>query len=73
MKRQTSVLAKCPFYKCEERHEIFCSGPRARTSMHMAFAIPTEKKEYLNEHCKNEMKCSECLIYQILEKAGIEE
>lgn len=70
MKHTVSCKAKCPYYKCEERHEIFCRGPKDETSMHMAFAIPAEKKEYMNAHCKSEGGCSQCLIYKVLEKAG---
>ena len=49
MKRQVSASAKCPYYKCEERSEIFCRGPKDETSLHMAFAIPYEKKQYMQE------------------------
>ena len=71
MKRQVSASAKCPYYKCEERHEIFCDGPKARTSLHMAFAIPTEKKEYMRDHCKSVDGCKACVIHKTLENAGL--
>ena len=72
MKRQVSASAKCPYYKCEERHEIFCRGPQDGTSMHLAFAIPAEKKVYMKKHCKNECGYCQCLIEQVLEAAGVE-
>lgn len=71
MKRQVSASAKCPYYKCEERSEIFCRGPMDQTSIHLAFAIPYEKKQYMNQHCKNMSGCKKCLIKQALEKAGV--
>lgn len=71
MKHQVSASAKCPYYKCEERHEIFCRGPKEQTSVHLAFAIPAEKKVHMKNHCKSLTGCSACVVYQILEKADV--
>ena len=70
MKHNVSASAKCPYYKCEERSEIFCRGPMDQTSLHLAFAIPFEKKEYMRDYCKNMFGCKQCLIYQVMEKRG---
>lgn len=71
MKRQVSASAKCPYYKCEERHEIFCSGLKDRTSLHYAFAIPAEKREHMKKYCKDVRDYEQCPIYQALVKAGV--
>lgn len=71
MKRQVSASAKCPYYKCEERSEIFCRGPMEQTSIHMAFAIPYEKKEYMWDYCKSITGCKACVIHEVLRKKGL--
>lgn len=70
MKRQVSASAKCPYYKCEERSEIFCRGPMDQTSIHLAFAIPMEKKLYMRDFCKSVDGCRNCVILKALEKSG---
>ena len=70
MKRQVSASAKCPYYKCEERSEIFCRGPMEQTSLHLAFAIPMEKKQYMKDYCKSVDGCRDCVIRKALEKVG---
>lgn len=72
MKRQVSASTKCPYYKCEERHEVFCAGPQERTSIHVAFAIPTEKKEYMKSFCKSIAGCSRCAVARALAIAETE-
>ena len=63
-KHMVRCSAKCPYYKCEERHEIYCRGPRDATAIHMAFAVPTEKKIWINAFCKEDY--ANCLIYKAL-------
>ena len=70
MKRNVSVSAKCPYYKCEERSEIFCRGPVDQTSIHLAFAIPLEKKQYMKDYCKNIDGCRNCVIWKAMVEAG---
>lgn len=65
-KHTVSCSAKCPFYRCEERHEIFCKGPTDGTAIHMAFAVPAEKKAWMNRYCKAEY--GKCLVAKALEK-----
>lgn len=70
MKHQVSTAVRCPYYKCHERSEIFCRGFQEGTSIHMAFAIPLEKKLYMEKHCKSFAGCGQCLIARALEEAG---
>ena len=70
MKRQVSASAKCPYYKCEERFEIYCRGPKADSSFHVAFSIPLEKKEYMKAHCKSIEGCGRCILNRALKAAG---
>lgn len=72
MKRQVSASAKCPYYKCEERFEIYCRGLTEGTSIHMAFSIPLDKKTYMKRHCKSTSGYCQCPVAQALEKAGAE-
>ena len=70
MKRNVSASAKCPYYKCEERHEIFCMGPQEGTSLHVAFAIPKEKKDYMCDYCKNKDGWRQCPVALALQRLG---
>ena len=70
MKHQVSASAKCPYYKCEERHEIFCEGPQDRSSTHVAFAIPMEKKDYMCIYCKDEDGWKDCPVAMALQLLG---
>lgn len=67
-KHTVSCSAKCPYYRCEERHEIFCKGPKDAMALHVAFAVPAEKKEWMNRFCKASF--GECLVAKALERAG---
>ena len=67
-KHYESCSAKCPYYKCEERHEIYCTGPKDATAIHMAFAVPTEKKLWMKAYCKSGY--ASCLIYKALVELG---
>ncbi len=67
-KHTVSCAAKCPFYRCEERHEIYCKGPRDGTAIHVAFAVPAEKKVWMKRYCKSEY--SSCLVEKALEQAS---
>lgn len=67
-KHTVSCSVKCPFYKCEERHEIYCRGPREAMAIHVAFAVPTEKKLWMKAYCKGAYEG--CLIHKSLTKNG---
>ena len=65
-KHTVSCSAKCPYYRCEERHEIFCKGPKSEMALHVAFAIPAEKKEWMKQYCKENYM--DCLVAKALSK-----
>lgn len=67
-KHIVSCAAKCPYYRCEERHEIFCRGPADGMATHVAFAVPTEKKAWMNRYCK--AKFGECYVARALDAAS---
>lgn len=67
-KHMVSCAAKCPYYRCEERHEIFCKGPMDGTAIHVAFAVPAEKKAWMKRYCKSEY--GDCLVEKALEKSN---
>ena len=66
-KHTVSCAAKCPYYRCEERHEIFCKGPVDGMAIHVAFAVPAEKKAWMKQFCKASF--SDCLVTKALLKA----
>ena len=67
-KHTVSCSAKCPFYRCEERHEIFCKGPMDAMAIHVAFAVPAEKKSWMKRFCK--ANYGECLVEKALERCS---
>lgn len=70
-KRTVCAAAKCPYYKAHGGHEIYCSGLMERSSIHVAFAIPEEKREWMERYCKTVKGCRECLVRKMLEGAGL--
>jgi hypothetical protein len=66
-KHTVSCKAKCPYYRCEERQEIFCKGPSVGTAIHVGFAIVKEKRDWLNKFCKADYQ--QCLVERMLEQA----
>ena len=62
-KRYISDVAKCPYYKSEDGHRIFCDGPAENCSIHVAFGTPAEKRRYEYAYCYS-MKYSKCIIAQ---------
>ena len=68
-KHMVRCSAKCPYYRCEERHEIFCKGPADAMAIHMAFAVPAEKKTWIECFCKTNYE--KCLVAKALEQEKI--
>lgn len=66
-KHKVSASAKCPYYKCEERHEIFCKGPKTEMAIHVAFAVPMEKRDWMDKYCKLVRGCEECPVKKMLD------
>lgn len=62
-KRYISDVAKCPYYKSEDGHRIFCDGPAENCSIHVAFGTPEEKRRYEYSYCYS-MKYAQCIIAQ---------
>lgn len=55
-----NVFVQCPYYKHEQQSVIYCEGVEDNSSIHMAFASKTQKKEYEKRFCQN---CwQDCLI-----------
>ena len=68
--RYTSARVKCPYYKSEDTHKIYCKGVQEDTALHLAFAFPAEKADYREECCIEDYEG--CPIYQML-SGGSEE
>lgn len=66
-KHIVSCAAKCPYYRCEERHEIFCRGPKDGTAIHIGFAVPAEKKDWMNSYCKSIDGFEDCPVNEMLD------
>lgn len=67
-KHMVSCAAKCPYYCCEDRHEIFCEGLSDGMRTHVAFASPAERKLWMTQHCKSIQGYKDCPVMQMLEK-----
>ena len=50
----------CPYFKCEEKHTIFCEGVEENSAIHLAFSTPQLRKDYQARFCKNCWK--RCLV-----------
>ena len=67
MKHRQDALVKCPFYKGEEKHMIFCEGVQDGSAIHMAFDTPSNLRDYKKQYCR-EWLYNRCLIAGALEK-----
>ena len=47
-----SMLAKCPYYKCESKCIVYCEGVEENNCIHMAFATPPQKRDFEKEFCR---------------------
>ena len=65
-KHKDSKVVKCPFFHAEESQKIYCEGVCAGTSIHLAFASKTEKKDYSGAYCNKHYKA--CRVYQMNDK-----
>jgi len=65
-KHTVSCSAKCPYYRGEERHEIFCAGLCAGMGTHVAFSSPAERKSWTKDHCKSITGHKNCAVMQML-------
>ncbi len=52
MKRKVDAYVVCPYYHSEERQVIYCEGVEKNSAIHMAFATPQQKKDYLLRNCR---------------------
>ena len=65
-KRTVSCAAKCPYYKGEDRHEIYCDGLQEQSAIHVAFASPAKRKDWEQNYCKSISGCTSCSVYRML-------
>lgn len=66
-KRFVSNACLCPYYKAQNRNEVICQGPRAGTSLHLAFSSPAERKDYQKVTCHKMDYDEKCLIARVHE------
>lgn len=67
-KHTVSNNAKCPYYRCEDRHEIFCEGLSVGMGTHVAFSSPLERKQWANDRCKSIQGHEQCPVKMMLER-----
>lgn len=67
-KHTIRCAAKCPYYRCEDRHEIFCEGLKAGMGTHVAFSSPAERKEWAKEYCASVQVHRKCPVMKMLEE-----
>lgn len=58
MKHNTSAYVECPFFHYYDSHKLCCEGVIKNSSIHLAFASPTSRREYMKSRCyENYKKC----------------
>ena len=67
-KHTISNNAKCPYYRGEERHEIFCAGVAEGMGTHMAFSSPLKRKQWAKELCKSIQEHGQCPVKRMLDR-----
>ena len=55
-----NAFVQCPYYKYERQSVIYCEGHGEISSIHMAFASSTQRKQYEKQFCQNCWK--DCMI-----------
>lgn len=51
MKHQVSIYVKCPYYRCEEKTEIFCENLIDNTNLRLKFATKPDFKKHKKGCC----------------------
>ena len=69
-KRYIRKSVECPYYKKEDRQVIYCSGLVDNSSVHLAFALPSDCKTYKDSICGKNYKV--CKVYKMLEELNNE-
>ncbi len=67
-KHNTICSAKCPYYRADERHEIFCAGLKNGMGTHVAFASPAERKLWRDRYCKSTQGHHNCPVKKMLDQ-----
>jgi hypothetical protein len=62
--RNTSAYVECPFFHAYETHKICCEGTKEKSSIHLCFASPEERRNYMKSTCYTNYK--NCLICKAL-------
>ena len=65
---QYVTSAKCPYYKREGSHGIFCHGLQANTSIHYTFGDAAKCLEHKTAFCRDAKACMKCPIYYMLHR-----
>lgn len=63
VKHKDSAIVECPFFKAQDSATIYCEGIVDGSTIHIAFATSTLKKDFRAKHCYT---CyGKCPIYKI--------
>ena len=64
-KHSPSKKAICPFYRANQRQEIFCEGIKECTRLHLGFADPASLEDYRKQYCES-YEYGDCRIAKML-------
>ena len=66
----SSVAVICPFFKAKGKSDcgqiIYCEGVEKNSSIHLAFAERSQRKDYMDNHCNEYEGHKECIIAKAL-------
>ncbi|MBQ3146815.1 MAG: hypothetical protein IJB91_03710 [Oscillospiraceae bacterium] len=71
-KHSPSKKAICPFYRANQRQEIFCEGIKECTRLHLGFADPASLEDYRKQYCES-YEYGDCRIAKMLAERFEEE
>lgn len=63
-KHSTSYLIECPFHQWYDGCKLCCEGVQKNSTIHLAFASPTERRQYMKKVCYTEYE--NCIVAQAL-------
>ena len=61
-------VIKCPFYHRSDSNRIVCEGLKKGNTINLVYESTTEKKDYMNRHCKSIDGYCRCRVFKMLEQ-----
>lgn len=63
-KHNISAYVQCPFFQWYDGCKLCCEGVQKNSTIHLAFASPTERRQYMKGICYSKYKS--CIVAQAL-------